>query len=397
MSFRSIEQGIAAIQAGQRDEGMRMLRIALRSPEVAGPLRAVACIWLAESLTDPAERRAFYDEAVLADPNNPQVRQRYEAFLATQLLPPQPPQPTVSASSAPPSLPGMPPSVPGMNSSAPAAPGSPFAPARPSATRPVAPAPPAAPPNLYHVVTIIGGPNGPGTGFYVAREGLIATTRYVVGGMPQVTVELQNGKQIPGYVVRSFPEYDLTFVYIEQQINDLMPVTPLAAIADDTRLNIITYKGDIVRGRRRSTKRVIAPHWFPTDVSSLPDAGGGPTLDEQHYLVGMITRNTASTSGYVYGLHINLIRTMVEHFRQESGEGQRAYCHHCGHFSRALFAGGYYCEKCGGLNINAENMLRFPQPQMQTFYYEYSRVSCPHCNANVGFHKNACLRCGRSV
>jgi hypothetical protein len=210
-----------------------------------------------------------------------------------------------------------------------------------------------------------------------------------------VIVELPNRRQAPGYVLRSYPEFDLAFIYVEQTIGEVIPPSPLINVTEDTRLTIVCANGNVLQGKRRPTKRLVAAQWFPTDIADLPDAGGAPILDDNRYLIGMITRNTASTSAYVYGLHINTIRTQVDLFRQETTEGAKAYCHHCGYYSRALAAGGYYCEHCGGLHPQAEGLKRFPQAQTQMFYYEHNPMSCPNCNANVGFHRGYCLRCGQ--
>ncbi len=248
---------------------------------------------------------------------------------------------------------------------------------------------------MTQVVAISGGPNGPATAFFVAREGLLATTRYAVGGLDQVTVELPNRRQVPGYVLRSYPELDLAFIYVEQVTarSSHLARLPMSPRIPASRWSVPT--ATLLQGKRRATKRLIAAQWFPTDMIDLPDAGGAPILDDNRYLIGMITRNTASTSAYIYGLHINTIRTQVDLFRQETTEGAKVYCRHCGFYSRALSAGGYYCERCGGLHPQAEGLVRFPQAQTQAFYYEHNSMSCPNCNANVGYYRNNCLRCGQ--
>ena len=389
MSFQSVEQGIGAIQAGNHDEGVRLLKIALKNPELAGALRAVACLWLGEATADPNEKRTYYKDALAADPTNAAVRQRVEGFLAQQFMPP----PT-STQTTPQAMPPMPNSLPG----ALAAP-NPYQPIQPTLpkTGNLNPAviQPNVTPSMTQVVAISGGPNGPATAFFVAREGLLATTRYAVGGADQVIVELSNRRQVPGYVLRAYPELDLAFIYVEQITGEVIPPSPIANITDDTRLTVVCANGNILQGKRRATKRLIAAQWFPTDLLDLPDAGGAPILDDSRYLIGMITRNTASTSAYVYGLHINTIRTQVDLFRQETAEGAKAYCRHCGFYSRALASGGYYCEHCGGLHPQAEGLIRFPQAQTQAYYYEHNSMSCPNCNANVGFYRNNCLRCGQ--
>ena len=74
MSFQAVEQGIGAIQAGNLDEGARLLKIALKNPELTGALRAVACLWLGEISSDPSEKRTYYKEALAADPSNAAVK-----------------------------------------------------------------------------------------------------------------------------------------------------------------------------------------------------------------------------------------------------------------------------------------------------------------------------------
>ena len=412
MPQNAVEQGIAAIQAGNVAEGERLLKIALREPDITGPMRAIACLWLVETTADPQAKRTYYDAALDADPGNAQVRQRVEAWKATQLMPPPPP-PTNPGFVPPPTgdtgrggaMPPPPPSIPGAGAlfQPQTLPGqtNPYTqPAYSPVTTPqpgsIAPVGQQAGSGMYRIAAITGGPNGPGTAFFIAREGLLATTRYVVGGLDQVDVTLETGRQLRGFVVRAFPEVDLAFVYVEQASNDLIPFTPLPTVPDDVPLTVISANGQIMNGRQRKTKRVLAPQWFPTDITLLPDAGGCPVLDDKHYLVGMITRNTTSTSSYVFGLHISAIRQYMETFRQESMSGGRVYCPHCGYYSQATAAGGYYCEVCGGVAIQAEQLVRFRQPQTERFYLEHSNFTCMYCGATVGAHKGACLRCGQA-
>lgn len=380
MPFRSMEQGIAAIQAGNLQEGARLLRIALKSDLLTGSLRATACLWLAETGNDTEFKRTCYQEALSADPNNQDARQRLAALLASQL----PPQPSPAAYTPPPATPVYtPPVVPGTE---PLTPAQPTAPGIYQAT----------PTPSYRIAGVIGGPNGPGTAFFVAREGLLATTRYLVGGLEHLTVELENRRQLLGRVGRTFPEVDLAFIHIEQPVSDLMPMSPMPQVPDNARLRAVSYTGQAAAGKKRATKRILAAHWFPTDIPKPPDAGGNPVFDENHYLLGMLTKNIDRSSGCVYGLHIAAIYRLVEQFRQEMSTNRNAvYCPGCGSLSRAAAAGGYYCEVCGSTMPQAQNITRLSQPQLVGFYFENSRITCTQCGANVGFHNGKCLRCGQ--
>ena len=65
------------------------------------------------------------------------------------------------------------------------------------------------------IVGIRGGPNGPGSGFFLTASGIIVTTRFVVGGNESATVEFEPGHQLEARVVRSFPDIDVALLYTQ--------------------------------------------------------------------------------------------------------------------------------------------------------------------------------------
>jgi hypothetical protein len=424
MTIQIIRQGMESMAAGQVEQGERLLLIGLRSPEVTGQWRAAACLWLANLYQD--QRKGQYlAEAQQADPTNPEVLRQVQLYYDAINPPPPPVPPPVPQGSTPvlgqgggqyppqqpqwgnqPTVPiqPQPPWAAGVQSiHAPPVQQPPAAPAFGGAINPGAqgaiPTPPRPitpePPRRYHACAVIGGPNGPGSAFFIAREGLLVTTRYVVGGMETVMIELgETRQQVTGRVLRSFPQYDLAFIYVEMLVEELMPITPLPAVPDNTPLIVMSWNGTVVRGIRRPTRRTLGPQWFPTDITEPPDAGGCPIMDDRQYLMGMLTRNTTSNSNHCYGLHIAAIRQCLETFRQETTT-QRLYCPHCGSYVQAPVNGGHYCEACGAVTPRSENLVRVPNPQTARFYAEFSTMACIHCNAQAGFYNGTCLRCGR--
>lgn len=379
-SHRSLQQGIEAIRAGNPQAGARLIRIALKDETITGELRAAGEIWLASTSRDPAFRIACYERALDADPGNHIAQHR----LATLLTPPDEP-----AAAAPPPPPTMPETWPASGATQP--------------SQAVDPPPTNAPPPAtasYHIVGILGGPLGPGSGFFVGQNGVIATTRSVVGSEQNVTVELETQRQLRGRVIRAHPEMDLAFVHVEQPVSDLLPVTPFPDIAPDTTLRAISYNTQTIVGHRRDTSRALQPHWFPTDIAliQLPDAGGCPIFGEQNYLVGMLTRNISSSSAYVFGLHIATIRRTYELYLRDTQNAAHEYCVACGFISRAAAAGGYYCEHCGAAmpRYRGPASRRVPLPQTSAFYEEDAPSACPVCRSRAGFHNGVCLRCGQT-
>jgi hypothetical protein len=362
MQRRSLELGITALQAGSTAEGARLIRIALKSGKLSDDLRAIAYLWLAEVEADPQQKRALYNEALNVDPSNVEARQRLARLLSAQLPPMSANTPQVAPSSAP-----LPPSSTIVSSGFNVA---------------------------DHVANVIGGPNGPGTAFFISPDGVLATTRFVVGSSEHLTVELHMGRQLTGRVIRAYPEYDLAFIRVDHQVDTVLPIAPMPRVADDDPLIAITYAGEMQRGKQRPTKRVMANQWIPTTYTRLADTGGDPLFDERNYLIGMMTRNTGRQSTYLYGIHITSIRRCLETYLQESLTEIRTYCPTCGQDSRAGGAGYFYCESCGSTLPQALPLPRYPNPQAET-YYGTVGAQCTRCGARAGIYKGHCLRCGQ--
>ena len=361
MSMRILEQGIDAMQAGSLVEGARLIRIALKTGELDPEMQAIGFVWLAEVETTPAQKRARYQQALAADPGNAEAKARLSRMLTAPLPAVAPVSPVAAAIPEP----------------SPAPP--------PAASGPVNVA--------EHLASILGGPNGPGTGFFVLADGVLATTRHVVGGLDRVTVALHNGRQLTASVIRSIPTYDLAFLRIDEQVSGLLPVTPLPRVPDEAPLFLFHYSGEIVQAAQRPTQRVLPAQWIPTTFDKVLDAGGGPIFDGNGHLTGMITTDTGRTSGYLYALHIAAIRSSLDAVYQELRGEPRTYCPACGALSRAGGAGFAWCESCGALLPHAQGTARAPAARAAA-YYDANTAICTSCGSGAGIYQGRCLRCG---
>lgn len=360
--MRILEQGIDAMQAGSLAEGARLIRIALKTGALEPDMQAIGFVWLAEVETTPARKRARYQQALAADPGNAEAKARLNRLLTERLPPAAAPLPQTAAE------------IP--------------------AAAPVQPTAPSGPVNVAeHLASITGGPNGPGTGFFVLPDGVLATTRRVIGGLERVTVSLHNGRQLTGAVIRSLPALDLAFVRIDERVSGLLPVTPLPRVPGEAPLFLFHYSGEVLQAAQRPTQRVLPAHWIPTTFDQVLDAGGGPIFDANGHLVGMITNDTGRTSDYRYGLHIAAIRANLEAVYEELRGDQRTYCPACGGLSRAGGAGFAWCESCGAVLPHAQQSARYPQPAANR-YYDLNAGLCTACGSAAGIYQGLCLRCG---
>lgn len=359
MPARVLQQGIEAMQRGSPVEGARLIRIAIKDPALPGDLRCIGLIWLAETAADAAQRQRLLQQALAADPTSADARTRLARAMTSGL-----PEGALAAAAPAPAPP-------------PAAAG----------TRAL---------NLAeHIASVIGGPQGMGTAFFVSADGLLATTRAVVGARDRVTAELHDGRSLSAQVVRSFPEYDLALLRTEARPPFAMPVMPEATVPEEAALFVFHYTGDALSGAQRPTRRILAAHWIPTTFRTLSDAGGGPIFDARGLLAGMITRNTSQTSDYLYGLHIQAIRACIERLQSEGVGARRAYCPDCGAASVAAGMGYFYCEACGATLAAAAQVARYPVPQAAAMY-EPETARCVHCASGCGIFQGRCLRCGEA-
>lgn len=406
MTYRNLQQGVNAIQQGNVEEGARLIKIALKSDEVQGAMRALGWIWLAETIQDREGKMRCYNEALTADPGNKHASERM-ALLMASTLPPTASQVTEAVKVAPPTdNPGQAPPPSGMPGQAGPAQavdynnmGASSAPQQQPPATPVTQMSTASG-SVYRTIGIPDGVNGPGTGFLITRDGLMVTTRYVVGGMREITYELAPGQRYNAPVVRSFPEYDVAFISTGLQSSQLMPMTNTPHVPGNTPLTAYAHSGRVVSGTRRATKSEGKPEWLPTDIpeENLPDAGGNPVFNAQNMLIGMLTRNANRSAPYVFVLTLATIFQLLEVYQRENQPGQSlTYCHACGHLSRAAGLGGFYCEYCGAILPHAESVQRFPLPQMAQLYGEGMSQPCPNCGSSVGFHQGSCLRCGYTL
>jgi hypothetical protein len=401
-AYQSMQQGIQAIQAGNPDEGRRLLRYALKDPTLKGRLRATTLNWLARVTADRDEKISLLNEALAADPGNDLAEEQLAELLSppkTRTRPAPPPPPDLPGDTSAQRMP-MPSTLPGIADAmiAPPPPAPVYEP--PGTTRPLT-SPPLAQPQPsqgdYYIVGVFDGPNGPGTGFFLTTDGIVATTRFVIGARESVTVEMEPGVRQVGQVLRSFPDMDVALVKVDQGVRELLTLSPLDDIPENAGLLVIPYRADRVYGRRRETGRSMAPHLFPTDMVQLPDAGGGPVFNDRQQVVGMITRNISSSSAYVYGVHIAAVRRCLDIYRYEQRSVQdRLYCTSCGYASAAATVGGFYCEMCGTVMPHARDQTRAQTPNMASWYGENTFAACTQCGARVGFYDGLCLRCGRA-
>lgn len=304
---RELEQAGIDIREGRPDYARQRLWELLKVLGLPKEVRAAAFVLLAETYLTQAEKRVCYSEALTLMPGHTEA---LRGLLQVAMPPPPNKKPTI----APPPPPSLRPDL--------------F--------------------EFYAVVGILDGANKPGSAFFISKDGLLATTRYVIGGCEAVTVEFPDGRQVKGTVVWSSSALDLALVETPYTVHSLLTLTAPPPMPDQP-LSVHAYKKDIHYARLRHTGRAIPPAWFPTDLAEVADMGGGPILNRDNAVVGMVTRNASRTSPLVYALRLGVILDAARRYQAEAADGlPRRYCASCG----------------------------------QRTWRELATTACPHCGAS---------------
>ncbi len=155
-------------------------------------------------------------------------------------------------------------------------------------------------------ITVATPQSGHGTGFMVGSDGLVLTAQHVIDGATHVAIRLP-GQQgfVAARVVVTSKESDIAVLSIESN---------LAAIAlskENTPLPVrqtvyaLGYPIDPSRTQAQSSRGIVSgaldDGTVQLDISVNPGNSGGPLVDEQHQVVGMVVARGDVESG-VQGL-----------------------------------------------------------------------------------------------
>lgn len=158
-----------------------------------------------------------------------------------------------------------------------------------------------------------GGELGLGTGFAIAPDGLIATAWHVIGDGRQIRIELQDGRKLPvTEVFASSSQLDLAILRVES-LN--LPTLPLA-LEDRTPQGreIVAlghpegFRNAIVSGVISGYQEIDGIEMLQLAMSIERGNSGGPVLDRQGRVVGIVTRKSALQDKLGFAIPVRLLR-----------------------------------------------------------------------------------------
>ena len=162
-----------------------------------------------------------------------------------------------------------------------------------------------------------GKPHGLGTGFVIAAEGLIATNHHVIGEARPINVQLANGKQLKVVAIyASDRELDLAILKVDASDLPALPLADSGQVQDGEPIVVLGHPlglknsvvSGVVSGRREVENRPMLQLAIPIESGN----SGGPVLDRQGRVVGIVTMKSLVTNNLGFAVEVNQLKPLLE-------------------------------------------------------------------------------------
>jgi regulator of sirC expression with transglutaminase-like and TPR domain len=174
--------------------------------------------------------------------------------------------------------------------------------------------------NSVVVITFVGRDGkrqGLGTGFVISRDGLVATNLHVIGEGRPVSVQLADGKRYQATSVHaSDRSLDLALLRIDAR--DLVPLE----IGDSDALkegqavvaigNPLGLTNSVVSGVVSAKRQMKNGSMIQLAIPIEPGNSGGPLLDLQGRVHGILTLKSSLTANLGFAVPINLLKPLLK-------------------------------------------------------------------------------------
>ena len=158
---------------------------------------------------------------------------------------------------------------------------------------------------------------GLGTGFVIAREGLIATNLHVIGEARPITVQTAEGKSLKVTGVRAWDRtLDLAVIQVDAKELPALELgdsdkpqqgDPIVVMGNPFGLKHSVVSG-VLSEQREIEGRKMLQIAFPVE----PGNSGGPVLDAQGKVLGIVTMKSRVTENLGFAVPINALKPLLE-------------------------------------------------------------------------------------
>ena len=175
---------------------------------------------------------------------------------------------------------------------------------------------------------------GYGSGVIISKDGYIVTNNHVVEDADEITVELNDGREMKGRIIGTDPTTDLALLKIEGEDFPTIPVGDSDALkvgewvlavgnpfslSSTVTAGIVSAKARDIGAQAANGQAATIQSFIQTDAAINPGNSGGALVNARGELVGintMLYSPTGSYSGYGFAIPTNLMKTVVADLKQ---------------------------------------------------------------------------------
>jgi len=166
-----------------------------------------------------------------------------------------------------------------------------------------------------------GSVDGTGSGFVVAPDGLIATSLHVIGEARPIKVQFADGRKFDVTEVYAWNRRsDLALIRIDAKALPALPLgdsdtleqgAPIVAMGNPRGLDFSVVSGVVSARREVKTGDLDADAMIQLAIPIEPGNSGGPLLDLQGRVHGILTLKSALTENLGFAMPINLLKPLL--------------------------------------------------------------------------------------
>ncbi|WP_417383974.1 transglutaminase family protein [Gimesia sp.] len=158
---------------------------------------------------------------------------------------------------------------------------------------------------------------GLGTGFVISADGLIATNLHVIGEARPISVQFMDGNKFDVKEVHATDrQMDLAVLKIDAK--DLTPLTLAEPDSLKQGAEVIALgnpqglRYSVVKGVNSGTREIDGKPMIQLAIPIEPGNSGGPVLDAQGHVQGIVTLKSAVTRNLGYAVNISALKVLLE-------------------------------------------------------------------------------------
>jgi serine protease Do len=176
-----------------------------------------------------------------------------------------------------------------------------------------------------------------GSGAIISKDGLVVTNEHVVRDATEIKVTLTDGREFPGTVLASEPEYDLALVRIEgrelptAKLGDSDTIiigewaiaigNPFGFLLEDTHPSVTVGVVSALHRSMKTDEGMVGVYkdMIQTDAAINPGNSGGPLVNSLGEVIGIntfIISKSGGSMGIGFAIPVNRVKHIVDEVAQ---------------------------------------------------------------------------------